>query len=150
MAKEKPSTDKMSTLPKAKNIFRFYPQQVAGHVALVVLKSCPPPLCLTVVLSPQNSDGIPLAERQLVRILSFVIPQSVHRPLVHDTQLLLNACIRESRTLNITKASDQMNMTQGYLTVPGLIFYAFVEISTKVGLTESEAQFQFVHSSLIG
>lgn len=69
---------------------RIEPQQVAGHVALVVLESRPPPLCFAVVLSSQDGDGVPLAERQLVLVLNFVIPQSVHGPLVHHTQLLLN------------------------------------------------------------
>lgn len=108
--------------------FSFYPQQVAGHVALVVLKSRPPPLCLTVVLSSQDSDGVPLAERQLVWVLSFIIPQSVHRPLVHYTQFLLNACIRESdrQTVNTTNVFNQNTFLQVTLIEPGQMNSALV------------------------
>lgn len=41
---------------------RIEPQQVAGHVALIVLEPRPPPLCFTVILPSQNGNGVPLAE----------------------------------------------------------------------------------------
>lgn len=67
-----------------------YPQQVLGHVALPVPKASPPPLGLTLVLAPQDGDGIPFVERQLIAVLGLIAPQSVHHSFVHHAQLLLH------------------------------------------------------------
>ena len=86
-----------------------YPDQVAGHEALVVFEPRPPPVGLAVVLPPHDGDGVALAERQLVLVLSLVDPESVNRPLVHHTQLLLNTCTRDQdkTPVNTTSVLDK-------------------------------------------
>lgn len=65
------------------------PKQVFGHIALPVPKTSPPPLGLVFVFAPQDGDGIPFMEGQLIVVLGFVVPQSIHNAFVHDPQLLL-------------------------------------------------------------
>lgn len=66
-----------------------HPQQVSGYVSLMVVKSCPPPLCLSVVTPTQHSEGVTLTEGQLIGLLGRVVPESVHQAFVHHTQLFL-------------------------------------------------------------
>lgn len=76
-------------LPVSKPSVSAYPQQVFGHVALPVPKTSPPPLGLVFIFAPQDGDGIPFMEGQLIAVLGLVVPQSIHGAFVHHSQLLL-------------------------------------------------------------
>lgn len=125
------------TVGDEKTFFDNYPQQVAGHVALFVFQFCPPPIGLAVVLSSQNGDGVALTERQLVLVLSFIIPQSVHCPLVHNTQLLLNTCNNRVQNRQCRNFNGQFHVQSNallFLTIQklGALDVAFFHFFTLV------------------
>ncbi|KAG7226306.1 hypothetical protein INR49_003058 [Caranx melampygus] len=67
----------------------------SNHFAASVMRlnsskvSCPPPLRLSLVTSTKNSEGVTLADGELISLLGRVVPESVDQAFVHHTQLFL-------------------------------------------------------------
>ena len=78
-----------------------YPKEIPWHVSLAVAEPRPPPLGLQVVRAPEDGEGLPLAEGQLIGLLGVVVPEGEGTALVHHAELLLHTCSQRNTSLVI-------------------------------------------------